>query len=309
MPTTLENGFKLQPEELERAITPRTKWLILNSPSNPSGAAYTRAELKALTDVLLRHPACLGADRRYLRASRLRRFRLHDAGASRARRSDRPHADHERRLQGLCHDRLAHRLCRRPGEAHQGDGHGAGPADLGRLHDRAMGLGRGAERPAGFHPRAPQGVRGAARPRRLDARPGANICNARSRRAPSTSIPPAPARSAGRRRRARRSRPTRISSPNCWRARASRWCRARPSARARISASPTRPRWRCWRTLAARSSASPPRCGRAHQKTTASSVIATPSGARGKQSRLGFCGSGFVWIASLSLAMTASRFR
>lgn len=52
----LENGFKLQAADLEKAITPKTKWLILNSPSNPSGAAYSRAELKALTDVLLRHP-------------------------------------------------------------------------------------------------------------------------------------------------------------------------------------------------------------------------------------------------------------
>src|SRR5437660_1558664 len=49
-------GFKLKPEALERAITPRTKWLILNSPSNPTGAAYTRADLRALCDVLLRHP-------------------------------------------------------------------------------------------------------------------------------------------------------------------------------------------------------------------------------------------------------------
>jgi aspartate aminotransferase len=53
---TAESGFKLKPEQLERAITPRTKWLLLNSPSNPTGAAYTRAELKALTDVLVRHP-------------------------------------------------------------------------------------------------------------------------------------------------------------------------------------------------------------------------------------------------------------
>jgi len=53
--TRIEEGFKLQPEDLERAITPRTKWLLLNSPSNPSGAAYTRAELKALAEVLLRH--------------------------------------------------------------------------------------------------------------------------------------------------------------------------------------------------------------------------------------------------------------
>jgi aspartate aminotransferase len=49
-------GFKLQPQDLERAISPKTKWLILNSPSNPTGAAYTRAELKALADVLMRHP-------------------------------------------------------------------------------------------------------------------------------------------------------------------------------------------------------------------------------------------------------------
>ncbi|TAK48971.1 MAG: pyridoxal phosphate-dependent aminotransferase [Xanthobacteraceae bacterium] len=53
---TAQHGFKLQPDALEKAITPKTKWLILNSPSNPTGAAYTRAELKALTDVLVRHP-------------------------------------------------------------------------------------------------------------------------------------------------------------------------------------------------------------------------------------------------------------
>ncbi len=54
--TTMATNFKLQPEELERAITPKTKWVILNSPSNPSGAAYSHAEMKALTDVLVRHP-------------------------------------------------------------------------------------------------------------------------------------------------------------------------------------------------------------------------------------------------------------
>ncbi len=54
--TTAENGFKLQAADLEKAITPKTKWLILNSPSNPSGAAYTRAELQAIADVLLKHP-------------------------------------------------------------------------------------------------------------------------------------------------------------------------------------------------------------------------------------------------------------
>jgi aspartate aminotransferase len=48
-------GFKLTAEALDKAITPKTKWLILNTPSNPSGAAYSAAELKALTDVLMRH--------------------------------------------------------------------------------------------------------------------------------------------------------------------------------------------------------------------------------------------------------------
>ena len=53
--TTIENEFKLRAEDLDKAITPKTKWLIFNSPSNPSGAAYTQAELKALTDVLKKH--------------------------------------------------------------------------------------------------------------------------------------------------------------------------------------------------------------------------------------------------------------
>ncbi|MBO6548844.1 MAG: pyridoxal phosphate-dependent aminotransferase [Rhizobiales bacterium] len=49
-------GFKLSPEQLEAAITDKTKWLIFNSPSNPTGAAYTAEEIKGLTDVLLKHP-------------------------------------------------------------------------------------------------------------------------------------------------------------------------------------------------------------------------------------------------------------
>ncbi|MEE3093462.1 MAG: pyridoxal phosphate-dependent aminotransferase [Pseudomonadota bacterium] len=56
---TQANNFKMSPEQLEEAITPKTKWLMLNSPSNPSGAAYTRADLKALADVLMRHPQVL----------------------------------------------------------------------------------------------------------------------------------------------------------------------------------------------------------------------------------------------------------
>ena len=50
------NGFRLRPEDLEAAITPKTKWLLLNFPSNPTGAACSRAEMQALAEVLLRHP-------------------------------------------------------------------------------------------------------------------------------------------------------------------------------------------------------------------------------------------------------------
>jgi aspartate aminotransferase len=56
VPCGIDTGFKLTPERLEAAITPRTKWFIFNSPSNPTGAGYSRDEVKALTEVLMRHP-------------------------------------------------------------------------------------------------------------------------------------------------------------------------------------------------------------------------------------------------------------
>lgn len=56
VPCGIETQFKMTPAQLEAAITPKTKWLIFNSPSNPTGAGYTRDELKGLTDVLMRHP-------------------------------------------------------------------------------------------------------------------------------------------------------------------------------------------------------------------------------------------------------------
>ncbi|MCV6584063.1 MAG: pyridoxal phosphate-dependent aminotransferase [Marinibacterium sp.] len=56
LPAPAEDGFRITAEALEAAITPRTKWLIFNSPSNPTGAGYDRDHLKALTDVLMRHP-------------------------------------------------------------------------------------------------------------------------------------------------------------------------------------------------------------------------------------------------------------
>ncbi len=54
--SSLETGFKITPQDLEAAITPKTKWLIFNSPSNPSGAAYSREDIRGLADVLARHP-------------------------------------------------------------------------------------------------------------------------------------------------------------------------------------------------------------------------------------------------------------
>jgi aspartate aminotransferase len=59
VPCTEDDGFKLTPATLEAAITPRTRWLIINSPTNPTGATYTAGELRALADVLLRHPRVL----------------------------------------------------------------------------------------------------------------------------------------------------------------------------------------------------------------------------------------------------------
>ena len=55
-PCHFADGYKLKPETLEKALTKQTKWFMFNAPSNPTGAAYSKAELKALTDVLMRHP-------------------------------------------------------------------------------------------------------------------------------------------------------------------------------------------------------------------------------------------------------------
>ena len=59
VPATVEQNYKITPEQLEAAITPRSRWVIFNSPSNPSGAAYSAQELAALGEVLRRHPHVL----------------------------------------------------------------------------------------------------------------------------------------------------------------------------------------------------------------------------------------------------------
>jgi aspartate aminotransferase len=145
VPTSDATGFKLQPADLEAAITPKTKWVFLNSPSNPSGAAYTKAELRAIADVLLRHPHVwiltddmyehlVFGDFQFWTIAQV------EPGALR------PHPDHERGLQGLRHDRLADRLRRRSRGPDQVHGQGHEPDDVQPLLHLAMGGGRGAER-------------------------------------------------------------------------------------------------------------------------------------------------------------------
>ena len=106
------NGFKLRAEDLEAAITPNTKWFILNNPCNPTGAAYSAEELRAICDVLLRHPdVWIFTDDIYEKLA-YDGFQPGDdrGGGAEAARA---HAHHERVQQGVRDDRLAHRLRRR----------------------------------------------------------------------------------------------------------------------------------------------------------------------------------------------------
>ena len=68
VPCPENNHFKLRADDLDAAITPNTKWLILNFPNNPTGAACTRSEMREIADVMLKHPAGMDPDRRHLRA-------------------------------------------------------------------------------------------------------------------------------------------------------------------------------------------------------------------------------------------------
>ena len=167
---SLASNFKVTPDALEKAITPKTKWFIFNSPSNPSGAAYTRAELKALTDVLVRHPQV------WVMTDDIYEHLVYDDFVFSTVAEIEPALAErtltvQRRLQGLLHDRLAHRLCRRSGRADQGDRQDPVAVDLQSFVDLAICRARGADRPAGFHRRAQQGVQGPARSGGLDDEP------------------------------------------------------------------------------------------------------------------------------------------
>ena len=108
-----EKGFKLTPEALEAAITPKTLWLILNTPSNPTGAAYSRAELEALGEVLLASSSRARAVGRHLRSGLVRGRADNDScrGGSRVKGSC---PAHKRRIKVLRYDGVADRLRCRP---------------------------------------------------------------------------------------------------------------------------------------------------------------------------------------------------
>ena len=139
--TGIDDHFKMTPAKLAGAITPRTRLLVLNSPSNPTGEYYSRAELVGLAEVLLPHPQVLiASDDMYEHILwHARALREHPERLSRALR---PHDHIERRLQGLRHDRLADRLRDRAETPHPGHGHPPIPEHLEPDLDRP-GRGRG----------------------------------------------------------------------------------------------------------------------------------------------------------------------
>ncbi len=144
--TRAEDGFRMSAEALEAAITPRTKWLIFNSPSNPSGAGYARDHLEALTDVLKRH------EQVWVMSDDMYEHLVYDDFVFATPAEVAP----ELKARTLTVNGVskAHRLCRRPGRADLGDGQGAVPEHLQPLVDLAGRRGRGAQRSDRFHRRA-----------------------------------------------------------------------------------------------------------------------------------------------------------
>ncbi len=169
--THMANGYKMKPEALEKAITPKTKWIIFNSPSNPTGAAYTKAELKAVTDVLVRHPQV------HVMTDDMYEHLVYDDFKFFSPAEVEP-ALYERTL---TINGTSKAYCMTGWRI----GYAGGPEPLikamAMLQSQstsnptaavAMGRRRGARRAAGFHPEAQQDLQGAARPLRLDAQPG-----------------------------------------------------------------------------------------------------------------------------------------
>ena len=178
----IDTAFKITPAQLDAAITPRTKWFIFNSPSNPTGAGYTRTELRALCDVLLHHPhVWIMSDDMYEHLV-FDGFAFTTPAAGRTR-ALRPHADLQRRLEILRDDRLAHRLRRGAGCPDPGDGHDPVAEHLEPLLHLAICGAGGADRHAGFPRPQPRHLPAPPRPRGRHAErgPRARLPGARRR--------------------------------------------------------------------------------------------------------------------------------
>ena len=169
--TTMASGYKMKPEDLEKAITPKTKWIIFNSPSNPTGAAYTKSELKAVTDVLVRHPHV------HVMADDMYEHLVYDDFVFYSPAQLEPRL-YERTLTV---NGCSKAYCMTGWRI----GYAGGPEKLIKTMamiqsqstsnpDRggAICRARGARWAAGLHPQAQQDLQGAPRPLRVDAQPG-----------------------------------------------------------------------------------------------------------------------------------------
>ena len=240
VPCSAERGFKVHPEDLDRAITPRTKWVILNSPTNPSGATYSRDELKQLTDVLLRHPDV------WVLTDDVYEHCLYDGNRFATVAQVEPNL-YERTLTvnavSKAYSMTGWRI-----------GYAGGPKSIidaiRKLQSQTTSNPSSISQAAAVEAlTGPQDfiARNAAvfRERRNVAVEMLNQARGsivRGPRARSTSTRPAPVLSERLRRRARCSPMTRTSSPSFSRTRVSRWCRVRRSGSARHSAFPMWPR-------------------------------------------------------------------
>ena len=171
VPCPQNNSFKLRPEDLEAAITPKTKWLILNSPSNPTGSAYTEAELRGVAEVLLRHPQV------WVMTDDMYEHVIYDDFDYRTIAEVEPRL-YERTLtvngvsKAYCMTGWRIGYGGGPKALDQGDG--GDPVELDRqpVLDQPGGGDRGIERAAGFHPGAQPELQGAPRSGGRHAEPG-----------------------------------------------------------------------------------------------------------------------------------------
>ena len=152
VPCEQNHGFKLRAEALEQAITPRTKWFMLNNPCNPTGAAYSAEELRPICDVLLRHPdVWIFTDDIYEKLA-------YDGFKPATIVQVEPKLRERTVTMNGCSKAYAmtgwrYRLRRRAGGADQGDGQAAEPVHLEHQHRSPGRGGGGADRSAGIRSR------------------------------------------------------------------------------------------------------------------------------------------------------------